>query len=639
MAVGALFRLLNLAAIRHGYDQSYPIYDALRMLDGGEWLLIGQPSSIFLDNPALMSYIQALPLTLWRSPWAPYLFITFLNWLAIWFVYRLGRQLWNERLGLVAAFLFAVNPWVVFFSGLTWVQGLIPLGTAAVAWGLWPALVAERRPQTAGRVLVAGLAVVLMAQTYIQALGILLPILLLLLLFRGRVPVRPLYVTGALLAIGFLIYGAGLSQRWEANRQKLASLSTDSTFQLTRAGYDHSMRLVTGRDYEGAHSQPEPGDLRRTLSIAAHTILAAAVLSGVVQAGLAWRKKGRRRRIGAILLLWWGIPIALTTYAPYQVHPHYLLLGLPAGHLLAAWGVSPLLKRKTWPTLISLLFALIAALFLVNVYQAGRAVSENAMWADFDGWGLAAGQRLGTHVRQLSAPPDPMQETYPRRIYAQGEDAILSSLSGRYVRTLTELDYPTFVILPGERPLLYLLFGEAHEPGVLGPQEEIFPGRAMVAADGTTLSFVRVSPYSREEALALPEVAVDWPNDSGLTLLGVTLNGDRTVRPGEVIEGTLYWRVDTLPPERHERYVASFRQLLNEQYQIVANIPGSGQWGYRWQAGDVHVERFQIPVPEDVAPGAYHVAFGLSDPVQQLSFSFHPPDGPEPVYTIPFTVR
>lgn len=639
MAVGALFRLLNLATVRHGYDQSYPMYDALRMLDGGELLLIGQPSSVFLDNPVLMSYIQALPLALWRSPWSAYLFITFLNWLAIWFVYRLGRRFWDERVGLVAALLFAVNPWVVFFSGLTWVQGLLPLGTAVVAWGLWPVLAGGQSPRPSARVLLAGLATVMMVQTYIQALGILLPLLLLLLLFRRRVPARALYISGALLTVGFLIYGVGLSDRWEANRQKLAGFSGDSEIRLTREGYDHSMRLVTGRDYEGARAQPEPSGVRRALSDAAHYLLAAAIVSGVVHALLALRQNGRQRRIAAILLIWWGLPMALTTVAPYKVHPHYLLLGLPAGHMLAAWGVSPLMEARGRRMATSLVLALIAALFLVNVYQAGRAVSENAMWSAFDGWGLFAGQRLGNHVRQLTAPPAAGQAIYPRRVYAQGEDAILSSLSGTYMRSMTELDYPSYVILPGEEPLLYVLFGESYVPAALGPRQETFPEREMVAADGTVVSFVRAAPYSREAALALPEVVVDWPNDSGLTLLGYSLEGDTTAGPGDIIAGTVYWRVEGLPPDRNERYVASFRQLLNDQHQIVANIPGAGQWGYQWQAGDVHVERFQIQVPPDTTPGAYQVALGLSDPVHQTSFSFQAPGGQEPVFTIPVTVR
>ena len=90
LTLGAVLRLANLGLIRHGYDASYPIYDALRILLGHEFPLLGQPSSVFLDNPPLMGYLQALPLLLWRSPWAVYLFVIALNTIAIGFVYRVA---------------------------------------------------------------------------------------------------------------------------------------------------------------------------------------------------------------------------------------------------------------------------------------------------------------------------------------------------------------------------------------------------------------------------------------------------------------------------------------------------------------------------------------------------------------------
>ncbi|NLF66280.1 MAG: hypothetical protein GX579_16940, partial [Chloroflexi bacterium] len=68
LVVGAFLRFAWLGTVRHGYDNAYQIYDAVRLLDGGEWLLIGQPSSVFLDNPPLMAYLQSIALLVWRSP-------------------------------------------------------------------------------------------------------------------------------------------------------------------------------------------------------------------------------------------------------------------------------------------------------------------------------------------------------------------------------------------------------------------------------------------------------------------------------------------------------------------------------------------------------------------------------------------
>ena len=122
--LGAVLRFMQMGLIRYGYDQSYPAFQAVGLLDGGVWPLIGQPSSVFLDNPALMPYIQALPLLLWRSPWAVQGFVLLLNSAATRFVWRVAAETLGRRAGLVAAFLFAVNPWVVFFSRTTWVQSL-----------------------------------------------------------------------------------------------------------------------------------------------------------------------------------------------------------------------------------------------------------------------------------------------------------------------------------------------------------------------------------------------------------------------------------------------------------------------------------------------------------------------------------
>jgi len=207
LALGAAFRFWDLGLARHSYDDSYPAYDALRMLDGHRLLLTGQPSSVFIDNPPLMSYLQALPLLLWRSPWAVYLFVLALNTAAIWLVYRVAREMLGEAVGLVAALLFAINPWVVYFSRTTWVQSLVPFFIALIAWGLWPSLVGER-PSTRG-LIVAGLATVAMMMTYIQAWGVLAQLLLLGLIFRRRLPRRALYVTAAALAVCLALYGYG----------------------------------------------------------------------------------------------------------------------------------------------------------------------------------------------------------------------------------------------------------------------------------------------------------------------------------------------------------------------------------------------------------------------------------------------
>lgn len=430
LAVGASFRFFNLGLVRHSYDDSYPIYEALRILDGHELLLTGQPSSVFLDNPPLMSYLQAIPLLVWRSPWAVYIFITALNTIAIWFVYGSAQQLLGNAGGLLSAFLFAINPWVVYFSRTTWVQALIPFFTALIAWGLWPTIVTEHRSPS--RVLAAGLAVTAITQTYIQAWGVLVQTGPLVALFRRRIPRRSLYVGMSIFALVLIVYGVGLSERWETNRMKLLGFLSKGEFHLTREGLDHAVRLVTGRDFEYVYARGETREynLRRTCSLAVHYLLGAALIAGVTRAVIELRRRGRSQRTAVVLLVWFAVPILLASISAYPVHPHYLLLSCPAGHILAAWGISPLLRRKGLRRIVILLLLIIAILFGFNLHQASEAVASKPTGPEFSDWALGAGAKVGATVRDLSKG-----DGYPRRICAKGGETLLSSLSGTYITT------------------------------------------------------------------------------------------------------------------------------------------------------------------------------------------------------------
>jgi hypothetical protein len=109
----------------------------------------------------------------------------------------------------------------------------------------------------------------------------------------------------------------------------------------------------------------------------------------------------------------------------------------------------------------------------------------------------------------------------PFRVASDTSAALLSSMSGVYVETLHGLHYPDFVVLPGQEPLLYALVDR--EPVPLSPREQVLPEPDLGLADGTRVTFVLVPPHDRGQALALPEVVVDWPSDAGLSLLGYTM--------------------------------------------------------------------------------------------------------------------
>jgi hypothetical protein len=148
----------------------------------------------------------------------------------------------------------------------------------------------------------------------------------------------------------------------------------------------------------------------------------------------------------------------------------------------------------------------------------------------------------------------------------------------------------------------------------------------------------RVAPVSRSEALAMPATAVDRPTSAGLTLLGYDAGPAVPHAPGEDLTLTTYWRVDDLRPERAGWFVAAYYQILNAAAQIEANVNGRGQWGYRWQLGDVYVERAVVPLPAGLSGGDYRLIFGLFDPIHALDFPMVAAGGDAPFHSIPLAV-
>jgi len=614
VAVGAILRLSNIGLIRHTYDYAYPIYDALRILDGRQILTLGQPASVFLNNPPLMDYIQAIPLRLWDSPYAVYLFIILLNTAAIWFVYLTARALLGEWAALVAALLYAVNPWLVFDSRATWCPALMPLWTTLIAWGLWPAMSTERGDWR--RVTVGFGALVAMMGAYIQSWGLLAQVVPLAALFRRRLPRKGIVIGAVLLALLVLLYGLALAQNLDVDRNNLARFFSGGPLKLSRTALEHALRLVTGRDFDYVYTREMTADYtwRRLASLAAGYALALALAAGAVRAALSLRRPGAGRRVAAVLLIWFLVPVLLMSVTSHPVNPNYLLLSCPAGTLLAAWGIDAL-PRQRWARYGAAVgLAAIALLFSLNLQRAADQVAAQPLEPGFENWSLSLAARMGRLVRDLAG-----NGPRPIRIAAEGNEAMLTSASGRYVTTLHGLDYPNYVVLPGLEPLLYVLSNRPVERGALGPLEETFPQETIEGPGGQSVSFVRVQPYSREAALALPAVKLDWPSEAGLTLLGYTLSGER--RAGEPLICTTYWRVDELKADRWQWFVGAFYHLRDQTGREVANVSGHGQWASQWRLGDVYVERMSIPVPADARRGVYQFEFGLFDTIHNRNYS------------------
>jgi hypothetical protein len=247
---------------------------------------------------------------------------------------------------------------------------------------------------------------------------------------------------------------------------------------------------------------------------------------------------------------------------------------------------------------------------------------------------LAAGTEVGQAMREhIVSTPGP----YPRRIVADGDKALMSSLSASFVQPIRGVAYPDFVVIAAGQPLVYVVDGRASIPSWLRPYLHLESVRRLDFVDGTRLLIARTLPYEADQIGGQPDTPVGWPSDAGITLLGYTL-GDLAV-PGSELDLFTYWRVDELKPEQAEWYVATSYHLVDENGGLLSNIGRHGQWAHRWELGDVYIEHTTIPIPESAMPGAYSLEIGLFDSVRVQPYTLFDRGAPVAAYPIAVNVE
>lgn len=103
-------------------------------------------------------------------------------------------------------------------------------------------------------------------------------------------------------------------------------------------------------------------------------------------------------------------PVLGLLFLPYLVHPHYLMLSLPAGHVLAAWGILPPLDNRRWRPAAILVLLVVVGVFWLNRELAGQAMKNSPSGFGFNRWALAKFVQPGQHQLALG-PFDPIQGT------------------------------------------------------------------------------------------------------------------------------------------------------------------------------------------------------------------------------------
>ena len=137
LGVAALLRLASLDLAEFKTDEGQNCLIMLDMVRGHDFPLLGPVASSggYHFGP-IMYYILYPAFLVSLNPRAASAVIAILNVCAVYICYKLGAELFNDRVGLISAALFAVSPMAIIFSIKFWNYDFLPFSVTALFYSL-----------------------------------------------------------------------------------------------------------------------------------------------------------------------------------------------------------------------------------------------------------------------------------------------------------------------------------------------------------------------------------------------------------------------------------------------------------------------------------------------------------------------
>jgi 4-amino-4-deoxy-L-arabinose transferase-like glycosyltransferase len=145
LSLAAWLRFNRLDQIEFLWDQAEISKWAIQMARHGRMTWIGPLSSTKLDTFPGIVWVLAIPYALSLSPVFVTGFIALLNLLAVLGCFLLARNWFGRLAALVAALLFAVNPWAVIYSRKIWHTEVLAPFVLLYVYSGWRAFVKGER--------------------------------------------------------------------------------------------------------------------------------------------------------------------------------------------------------------------------------------------------------------------------------------------------------------------------------------------------------------------------------------------------------------------------------------------------------------------------------------------------------------
>jgi len=548
---------------------------------------------------------------------------------------QLMRRLFGRRIALLATGLMAVAFWPVWMGRAVLHVTLVPLMIVLVAYTLVRAFQAREFTDASLWFTFGGL--VLGLAQYAHVTSWTMPALFLaFVVYRyliDRKNVRPyagniVYMLGLVLVLAlplliFLLRNPGVREPVPLTEQTGVLAEIPGRLLSSLAGLVLRGDMEPGRNLPG---RPVLDPLSGMLMVIGFGVCIA---------------RWRRSQYG-LAILWMVVGLLPTLFLPHRPHFEYMAVVLPIIFIFPAIGLQAIFatvrdRSRLSRQMFSTVFGVLAGLLII-----GNAVWT--FWGYFIVWPNKGDVRLNyqadigllAHYLDTSRDPSPISicsvpaDLSANRFALSNED-LLAYFMHRQGMPIRYFNCKQSLVLADGGASQRLIFPGGHYyddlPGPLlawmrYARDEQVPGirpDVVMRIDVEQIIADRVGVLITTKPVAWPPEAVPGglaplPVSFGYNLdfLGYEVRNS-TLRPGDFVELTNYWRLNGPPPPQ----IKMFTHLLGNPVVVLAQNDSLGVKISSLRVRDVFLEYSVVQVPGEVRAGSYVLSVGMYDPITQ----------------------
>lgn len=583
----------------------------------------GVNASMGIDNLPLTLYLMALPTRIWHDPLAAVLFTMLLNTLAVWGCYAFGKAYFDAQTGLIAALLFAVNPWAVLYARKIWCQNM-PWATLLFFAAVFATFVKGKRwalvPAFVGVAALLGLHLSGLAAIPILGLAILL--------YRDRVSPKTLIIgiLAALIVVApYIVHDA--RNGWPNLRGFFDYAGGQSAFSWDAVRFAF---MLAGSDGIPGQAGPFHEQFRASvpnLWWTNHAMSGLLVLGLIYAAVQAFRGETQaQRRTFGLLLMWFLIPVALQLRPSTATQPHYFIILYPVQFLLVATvlvrGAERFARPKfslgrvtfTLPAAVLTLALLVWSGWQIAVIRQQRVYMVEHPTTGGHGIPLRFTREAAQHAIALARDAEIIVIGESNRPFMTETPTVFEALLFGHPHRFT--DGRAALPVPESERAVYLV-GPLQDPPAaalrpilrrLAAWESVTAGPATTLADGWAYrTFLRESPDRDDVIAGMMPLAAGIPFANNAVFAAYA--APPAANAGDAIEVWLAWWLRGLPPAGMDYHFTV--QLLDDNHTLLAQDDHAGFPSDEWQTGDLVLSRFVIDVPANLPAATYDLRAGM----------------------------